>query len=148
MVKTEEVVSQGKETSREKLRKLIEDETRVVKGRFRNYESPGAKARVQIKKYKDVPIFDRWMTDNEVVEIPLYVARHLNGIDKCAPNVGYKTNTCSVPIHAWKHGINDPLPASALGTGPNNEPGIPVPLLTNVSYRRRFGFESIEFEIM
>jgi hypothetical protein len=145
---TETVVSPEKETAKEKLRKLVEDETKMVKGRFRNYESPGARARVQIKKYKDVPMFDMWMSDGQVVEIPLYVARHLNGVDKGSPNIGYRTNTCSVPIHEWRHGMNDPLPRSELGIGPGGEPNIPVPLVTTKVYRRRFGFDSLEFDLI
>ena len=134
------------ESSKEKLRRFIEEETVLVEGRFKHYETPGASHRVQVKKYKDVPMFDKWMTDNMVYKIPLYVARHLNGVDKTAGKIGGKINTCSHAIHEWKHGKNDPLPASELGCGPGGEPGIPVPILSSPKYKRRFGFESLEFD--
>lgn len=135
-----------KEQNKAKLRRYVEEETKLVKGRFRNFETPGASVRVQIKKYKDVPMFDKWMHDNEMYEVPLYVARHLNGVDKTAEKIGGKINTCAHLVHQWKHGKNDPLPYSEMGTGPSGEPGIPVPILTSPKYRRRYGFESLEFD--
>lgn len=131
-----------KEQNKAKLQRYIEEETKVVKGRFRNYESPGACVRVQVKKYKEVPMFDKWMNDNEMYEIPLYVARHLNGVDKTAEKIGGKINTCAHLVHEFRHGKNDPLPASTMGMD-----GIPVPIVTSPKYRRRYGFESLEFDM-
>ena len=130
-----------KEQNQAKLRRYVEEETKLVKGRFRNFETPGASVRVQIKKYKDVPMFDKWLADNETYEIPLYVARHLNGTDVTAKAVGGKINTCAHLVHQWKHGKNDPLPASTMGSD-----GMPVPIVTAQKYVRRYGFESLEFD--
>lgn len=137
-----EAAPSEKEQNKAKLQRYIEEETKLVKGRFRNYESPGASVRVQIKKYKDVPMFDKWMNDNATYEIPLYVARHLNGVDKTAEKIGGKINTCSYTVHEFKHGQNEPLPACNLGID-----GIPVPIITSPKYVRRYGFESLEFDV-
>lgn len=130
-----------KEQNQAKLRRFVEEETKLVKGRFRNFETPGASVRIQIKKYKDVPMFDKWLSDNETYELPLYVARHLNGVDATAKAVNGKINTCSHAVHQWKHGMNEELPRSNLGEG-----GIPVPILSAQKFVRRYGFDSLEFD--
>lgn len=128
-----------------RLQRLIKEESKIVKGRFRCFDSPGSRQRIQVRKYKEVPMFDKWMTDGEAYEIPLYVARHLNGIDAVAEGLNGKIGSCSYPIHGFKWETNRPMPHSQEGLGPNNEFGIPIPL-TNVAKRvRRFGFESLEF---
>ena len=142
---TTEPISE-REQNKAKLRKFVEEESQLVKGRFRNYETPGGSLRVQVKKYKELPMFDRWLEDNKVYEVPLYVARHLNGVDKTAERIGGKINTCSYAVHAWKHGKNDELPPCSIGAGANGEPGIPVPLLSSPQFKRRYGFESLEFD--
>lgn len=125
---------------KEKLRKFVEEETKMVKGRFRCFETPGMTTRIQMKKYKDVPMFDKIMTDNEVYEVPLYVARHLNGIDATATAIDGKINSCSVVQHGFSmSNPNDLRPAYSDGHG------IPVPLIVPAKYIRRYGFESLEF---
>jgi gamma-glutamylcyclotransferase (GGCT)/AIG2-like uncharacterized protein YtfP len=130
-----------KELAKEKLNKLIEEETKLVKGRFRNYEAPGGNLRVQIRKYPGIPPFDKVMVDNEMYEVPLYVARHLNGIDASAGGGTTKTNTCAWPTHNFQWDRNKPMPASR-----EDDMGVPVPILGVSKWTRRFGFESTIFD--
>jgi hypothetical protein len=130
-----------KQLSKEKLNKFIEEETKLVKGRFRNYETPGGNLRVQIRKYPGIPPFDKIMIDNEMYEVPLYVARHLNGIDATAGGGTTKINTCSWPTHGFKWDRDKPMPASREG-----DSGIPVPIIGISRWNRRFGFESTAFD--
>jgi hypothetical protein len=129
---------------RDKLKAFIEEETKLVKGRFRCLDNPGSAVRIQVRKYKDVPMFDKTMIDEGTYEIPLYVARHLNGIDATATHINGKINSCSYPIHGFKaHG--DQLAASTETMGPDGITLIPI---DNVVKRvRRYGFESLEFSI-
>jgi hypothetical protein len=138
-------VAEPTKSSKDRLQRLIEEETKMVKGRFRCFENPGSLCRIQIRKYKEVPMFDKWMADEGVYEIPLYVARHLNGIDACAEALNGKINSCAYPVHGFKS-ENDILPASqdryVEGLGPSY-----VPLNSNAKYVRRYGFESMEFNV-
>lgn len=138
-----------KETTKKMLAKLIAEETRTVKGRFRCFETPESACRIQIKKYKEVPMFDKWMTDGLVYEVPMYVANFLNGVDKTAKAIGCRTETCSYPVHAWKwqDQFTPPKVGSMDGSGPNGEPGIAVPIAGITKRVRRYGFESLEFDM-
>ena len=130
----------AKEIAKKKLARIIEEEgKKLVKGRFKNYETPGAAADIIVRKFpeKDVPLFKKKMTDGEVYEIPLYVARHLNGTDVCAEAVGGKINTCAYLVHGFAANPDGSVVKS-------EDSGIPVPILTN-KYKRRYGFESLEF---
>ena len=53
------VESNPKQQNKEKLDRFIKDETKLVKGRFRNYETPNGSSRIQVLKYKGVPMFDK-----------------------------------------------------------------------------------------
>lgn len=130
-----------KEQNKAKLAKFIEMETKTVKGRFRNYETPGGMQRIMIRKYPGIPAFDKMMYDNEIYEIPIYVARHLNGVDITAGGGNTKINTCAYPTHGfiWEKDRN--APASKL-----NDAGIPVPIIGVEKWNRRFGFDSMEFD--
>jgi hypothetical protein len=135
-----------KEAAKEKLAQLIEEETRLVRGIFQCFETPGSTTKITVRKYPGIPHFEQSMTDGETYEIPLYVARHLNGIDVSAGALGdpNKRNsnigTCSYPVHGfmWKSG--SPPPNSALGDG-----GVPVPMIGVAKRVKRFGFQSMEF---
>lgn len=132
-----------KEIGRAKLDKIIEEEgKKYVKGRFRNYETPGAAAEIQIRKFPEdrVPMFKKRMNDNEIYEIPLYVARHLNGTDRCAEAIGGKIYSCSYLVHGFSAN-----PDGSLANMQEDDHGIPVPILTN-KYKKRYGFESLEFD--
>lgn len=132
----------GKELAKEKLKKFIEEETKMVKGRFRCFETPGLSTRIQVRKYPGVPMFDKTMRDGEVYEIPLYVARHLNGVDVTASAVDGKINSCAYAVHGFSMNSPDALAHSAIDGG-----GIPVPIITAQKYTRRYGFESLEFSM-
>ena len=132
-----------KQINKALLQKYIDEETKLVKGRFRTIESPGTSQRIQIRKYPGIPMFDKVMKDGEMYEIPLYAARFLNGIDATAKAVGGKIGTCSYPVHGFKWNPLEALPSPAQGS----EQGIPVPI-SGISKRvRRYAFESAEFDI-
>lgn len=136
-----------KEASRSKLEMFMKEETRLVKGRFRNFDRPGGPETITVRKYPNIPMFQQEMWDGEVYEIPLYVARFLNGIDVTAEKCGGKIGTCSYGVHGFKTERNsDVLPASGLGRGPDGRGGIPVPIVGVTKTVRRFGFESMEFQ--
>lgn len=130
-----------KELAKDKLKKFIDEESKTVKGRFRCYETPGASSTITVKKYPDMPVFSKAMQDGEVYEIPLYVARFLNGTDVTADAVGGKIHTCSYPVHGfkWNEGSPTPPPCTA------DSRGTIVPISGIVSRTRRYGFESMEF---
>lgn len=141
------ITKTAKEKAKEKMQELIKEETRMVKGIFQCFETPGATVKITLKKYPGVPTFDKTMTDGETYDVPLYVARHLNGIDASAgaaadpslrnPNIG----TCSYAVHGFKWGANNQPPACA----PGGEVGIPVPMVGIAKRVKRFGFQSMEF---
>ncbi len=130
-----------------RLKKLIAEEVKTVKGRFRCFDAPGSRQTVTCKKYKEVPTFKKEMIDGEVYEVPLYVARFLNGIDAVARDRDGQVGTCSYPIHGFKWNPGDPMPPASLGVGPSGEMGVPVPLIGVAKRVRRFGFESLEFGV-
>lgn len=141
------------EQSREKLRKFMEEETKLVKGIFRCYENPGATEKVTVKKYPTpaemsargqmggVPPFEKMMADGHTYEVPLYVARFLNGTDATATGVNGKINSCSYPIHGFTWDKNAAMPPPST-TGMD---GSPVPLIVPNQFKRRYGFDSLEF---
>lgn len=144
-VNTSALKDQLVNNTNDRYQKLLKEETKKVKGRFRCYETPGGNLRVQQRKFKEEPMFDKTMMDGEVYEVPLYVARYLNGMDGGAHAVNGKIGSCSYPVHGFKWNSNGPMPTSGEGTGPSGEPGIPVPLIGVAKRVQRFGFESLEF---
>jgi hypothetical protein len=137
------VTKTKKELSKEKLENYIKEETVLVKGVFQLFDNPGATHRVMVKKYPGVPMFDKVMQDGMEYEIPLYVARHLNGIDVTAERVNGKIGTCSYPVHGFLTRTGD-LNPSLLGEAPGFF-GIPVPIVGVQKRVKRFGFQSMEF---
>ena len=141
-----EVVQETSEVKakNDKLQRFIDEETKMVKGRFRCFDNPGSSVRIQVRKYKNVPMFDKWMIDEGTYEVPLYIARHLNGIDATATHINGKVNSCSYPIHGFKS-VDGNLAASQEIHGPDGPKLIPT---DNIVKRvRRYGFESMEFNI-
>lgn len=116
-----------KEEGKKRLEALKMEETRPVKGIFQCYECPGSSAHICVKKFKDVPMFDQVMIDGQEYEIPLYVARHLNGIDKCAIELNGMIHSCSYPVHKY-------------AMDKNGNTRIDVN-----KHVRRYGFQSMEF---
>jgi hypothetical protein len=129
-----------KQLCMEKLKPYIEEETKIVKGIFRNYETPGASAPIQVIKYPGIPGFQETMTDNETYEIPLYVARFLNGTDITAKGCDEKIHTCSYETHGFLWSAGAPMPR-----GSQDDKGIPVPIIGVAKRTRRYGFESLQF---
>lgn len=135
-----------KDAAKDKLASLIAEETKMVKGIFQCFETPGATVKITVRKYPGIQPFDMTMTDGQIYEVPLYVARHLNGIDKTAGALGdpntrnSNIGTCSYPVHGflWKNGA--PPPGAAMGDG-----GIPVPIVGVAKRVKRFGFQGLEF---
>ena len=145
-------VSMGlKEMAKKKIEELMKEETKVVKGIFHNYETPGGSATITVEKYKGIPAFKQSMIDGFSYEVPLYVARFLNGIDVSAGALAEKRNpetqkigTCSYVIHGFKMNSPDHLPPSTIGSGPNGEVGTIAPLIGVAKRVRRYGFSSME----
>ena len=138
------------ELVKEKLAELIKQESRLVKGMFQCFETPGATVTVTYKKYPGIQPFVKTMTDGQMYEIPLYVARFLNGIDISAGALGdpskrnQNIGTCGYGVHGFKT-AGDELVSSAIGMGPSGQGGIPVPIVGITSRKRRYGFQSMEF---
>ena len=116
----------GKPRISEKLERLMKEELRTVRGIFQNFETPGLSLRLQVKKYPGHQ-FDNVLEDGKEYEVPLYIARHLNGIDAmCSANNG-NLGTCSYPVHAY-----------IMDKDGN-------PMINSEKRRRRYGFQSVEF---
>ena len=152
----------AKEAAQEKLMKLMQEESKMVRGLFQCFENPGATQKITYKKYPTpadmrkrglsggVEPFSKTMTDGQEYEIPLYVARFLNGTDVSAGALGDNSTrninigTCSYSVHGFKFAGDSPAP-SALGMGANGEGGIPVPIVGVSKRVKRYGFQSLEF---
>lgn len=130
----------SREDSKTLLKKFMDEETKLVKGKFRNVETPGASAKIIVRKYPKIPMFDMVMEDGRMYEIPLYVARHLNGTDVTATKAGRKLHTCAFPTHGFKFSDNGMMPQS------NDDGGKIVPLIVPTKWTRRYAFESLEFD--
>lgn len=84
------------------LKKMYEEEKRPVKGRFICLEPRGGSLSFMFFKYEwDQPTQYSFVDGGEY-EIPLSVARHLNGIDITAKSLNGQTHTCSYAVNQWK----------------------------------------------
>jgi hypothetical protein len=81
-----------KKELQEKLKQTQEEESKLVKGIFKNLECPGGSLRFYFRKYKEDPVKEYVFWDGREYEIPLGVARHLN-------------NNCAYPTHA--HAVDE-----------------------------------------
>lgn len=140
-----------KEAVKKKVLEFIKEETRMVRGIFHNHETPGGSATIIVEKYPGIPKFKMSMIDGCSYEIPLYVARFLNGIDVTAgaladekdesrKNIG----TCSYPVHGFKMTNPNDLRPSQEGGLPEAGGGIPMPIIGITRRERRYGFSSME----
>ena len=135
-----------KEIAKQRMEEFRAEETKTVRGIFKCFETPGASVKIIVKKYPGTQPFEKQMVDGETYDVPLYVARHLNGIDVTAgalsdlPVKNQKIGTCSYPIHGltWMPGM--PAPESMLG-----DQGVPVPIVGVSKRVQRYGFQSLEF---
>lgn len=128
-----------KERAKDLLNKFIKEETRLVKGRFKNYAVPGDSQHVFVVKYPGIPPFSQILQDGETYEIPLYVARHINGIDVTAKQLNGKVNSCAYPTHGFKWDNATNAPQS------RDDGGMIVPLVIPSKWTRRYAFDSLEF---
>jgi hypothetical protein len=90
------------------------------------------------------------MTDGETYEVPLYVARHLNGVDITAGALGdfkeknTKIGTCSYAVHGFK--MNGSTMAAPPVEGFVEGNATLIPSFTHVVKRvQRYGFQSMDF---
>jgi hypothetical protein len=111
---------------KEKLEKFMKEELRTVRGVFQNFETPGTSATVTVQKYPGHK-FQKAMMDQVEYEVPLYIARFLNGIDVTAEKIGGKLGTCSYPINTHIMDVNG------------------NPIVSQEKRKRRYGFQSMEF---
>jgi hypothetical protein len=120
----------------EKLLKFMKEECVAVKGIFKNYECAGATVPFTQRKYpyhpelNKHPIFHGVMTDGQEYEVPLWVARNLNGTDVTAVECGGKIGSCSYPKHTFSRAEDGVTPISIPG-----------------QRRARYGFQSLAFGV-
>lgn len=120
------VSSDRKAEGKAKLEKYMKEELRNVKGIFQFFECPGMGAKITVRKYPG-HMFEKEMVDGQEYEIPLYVARFLNGIDVTAEAINGKLGTCSYATSSYLMDKNG------------------VPIITQEKRKKRFGFQSMEF---
>ncbi len=130
------VVKTSKEASKELLEKYMNEETRLVEGRFKIIGMPdGTPQTIIFRKYPGIPEFNKSMISGGIYKIPLYVARHLQGFDVTARAVGGQIHSCQCVKHRYKVSKDD-MPKENMDnvlTEPNK-------------YDKRYSFESLEFE--
>lgn len=84
-----------------RVRKIMEEDCQMVKGVFRNHECPGGSMTVSVSKYPGLH-FNLTMEDGKEYEVPKYIARHLNGIDKASALNNGLIHSCQSPVHEWR----------------------------------------------
>lgn len=84
-----------------RVRKIMEEDCQMVKGVFRNHECPGGSMTVSVSKYPGLH-FNLTMEDGKEYEVPKYIARHLNGIDKASAANNGLIHSCQSPVHEWR----------------------------------------------
>ncbi len=124
---TEHSATKKRPESSPLLKKMMEEESRMVKGIFRFHECPGGDAKISMKKYPGTPLKFHFR-DGEKYTVPLWVARWLNGYDACAVKRNGKIDSCGYPIH--ENAIDRVSGRTLVQVG---------------QIRRRMGFESNEF---
>ena len=147
----------AKELANKKLIDLMKEEGKIVRGTFQCFENPGATQKITYKKYPTpaemrkrgseggLEPFSKTMTDGQAYEIPLYVARFLNGTDVSVGamdpqhNTNHQIGTCSYSIHGFKYQGEKP------GESQLGNDGIPVPIVGVTKRVKRYGFQSMEF---
>ncbi len=64
--------------AREKLNKQYKEESKIVKGVFKNIECPGGTLEFPYKKFPQDPIILYKLEDGQSYDVPLCVAKHIN----------------------------------------------------------------------
>jgi len=112
----------------DELLNFMKEECKPVKGIFKNYECPGGAVKIVQSKYPNQPVFEMLMIDGHEYEVPLWVARWLNGIDATAKNLNGKVGSCSYPKHEYALVNDNAIPIEMIG-----------------KRVQRYGFQSLEF---
>lgn len=128
MTHTIAISADKKKAAQERLRKIQQEESRPVKGVFKSYECPGGCVKFSVKKFPGEQTKTYTFLDGHEYEVPLWVARHLNGIDATATELKGKVNSCAYPIHQYH--IDPQTGQSSIEVG---------------TVRRRYGFQSMDF---
>lgn len=116
-----------KKANMSELKRMWKDESRIVKGRFLCFEPIGGSVTFVFRKYPWDQATEYTFIDDKEYDIPLAVARHLNGIDITAKKIDGKIHTCSYPVHQYKKQKDSDVPAPDIG-----------------KYTRRFAFQTLE----
>src|SRR5690606_19530079 len=95
------VSADPKKAAKERLHKIMQEESRLVKGDFKCYECPGASATFSVRKYPGQGTKTYIIGDRQEDEIRLRVARHLIGIDAKASGIRGEANSCDYPVHHY-----------------------------------------------
>lgn len=82
-----------KKEAQDLLNRQYEEESRLVKGVFKNLECPGGTEEFQYRKFPQDPIRKYKLQDGETYTIPLYLAKHINV-------------TCNEKQHQWVVDVN------------------------------------------
>ncbi|MBE3085567.1 MAG: hypothetical protein IMZ64_05045 [Bacteroidetes bacterium] len=127
-----------KESAKQKLQQFVDEEGfKMVRGRFRILDCPdGTPDKIIVRKYKNVPVFTKTMISGGTYEIPLYVARHLQGYDVTATHIGGEIHSCAYAVHGYINKSEAGLP----------EHNLDQRFTEPKTYVRRYAFESLEFE--
>ena len=78
VAKSEPLSDAKKKESETLLSKKHKEESRLVKGVFKNLESPGGEIEFPFRMFKQDPLVIYKLQDGESYEVPLCVAKHLN----------------------------------------------------------------------
>jgi len=62
----------------ENLKKLHDEDSKIVKGRFICHEPKGGSVKFSFRKYKEDPVKTYTLFDGKEYELPLAVVKHLN----------------------------------------------------------------------
>ncbi|NGX57243.1 MAG: hypothetical protein K940chlam3_00129 [Chlamydiae bacterium] len=122
------IIHSNKDAAQKELQTFIEEECKPVKGIFKNYECVGGSAKIIQHKYRGQPLFSKTMEDGKEYEVPLWVARWLNGIDVTAKALNGRIGSCSYARH--QHSVDR-------NTG--------QPIQVEGQRRQRYGFQSLEY---
>lgn len=128
MTNTTTVSADPKKAAKERLHKIMQEESRMVKGVFKCYECPGASSTFSVRKYPGQHTQTFTFQDGKEYEVPLWVARHLNGIDATASGIQGKINSCGNIVHQYH--VDPASGVSSIEVG---------------TVRRRYGFQSLDF---
>ncbi len=130
----EQKKSAPREIKNPKLLEFMKQECVPVKGIFKNYECADATAHIIQSKYprhpelNPTPMFNQVLQDGQEYEVPLWVARWLNGTDITATARDGKIGSCSYPKYEYN------LPEGSANLVPIAGAG-----------KQRYGFQSLEF---